>query len=274
MRSPSELGIVVAGFCLGSIAAAAAAPAASPAPPLARLTYVLPRVEQGVSGAWHDARENGGLQIGEQLRTAVDAVLRVDFSWMSMTVSSASLLRFPDEHLLEAILDRGRVALLAEHREILKLRTEEAEVRGQGHVVVRRLDRGTLVSSLGGGFFVESAGSVMSLPAGTGTIVRAGKPPTTAASLPPPPESLFPGDDPVLVGTGQAIRLRWKGHAASYHVDVLAVGSDTVLLERDVTEPAMELVIPWPGAFRWRVASRDADGLEGRPSSYGFICVD
>jgi hypothetical protein len=33
------------------------------------------------------------------------------------------------------------------------------------------------------------------------------------------------------------------------------------------------IVIPWPGAFRWRVAAVDARGLEGLPSAVGLIAV-
>jgi len=33
------------------------------------------------------------------------------------------------------------------------------------------------------------------------------------------------------------------------------------------------LLIPWEGTFRWRVSSRDAQGLESRPSEEGLICV-
>jgi hypothetical protein len=32
-------------------------------------------------------------------------------------------------------------------------------------------------------------------------------------------------------------------------------------------------VIPWEGTYRWRISSRDAQGLEGRPSEAGVICV-
>ena len=52
------------------------------------------------------------------------------------------------------------------------------------------------------------------------------------------------------------------------------MGSDVVLLQRDVGPPPWKIDVPWPGAFRWRVASRDERGLEGRPSADGGICVD
>jgi hypothetical protein len=259
---------IFAALGLAALAAFAAEPS------LGRLTYVERKVEQGASGAWREAQEAGMLKVGEQFRTAPDAVLRVDFSWMSMTVSAASVVRFPEGHFLEAVLDRGRVALVAEHREILKLRTEDAEVRGQGRVVVRRLEHGTVVSSLAGDFSVEGAATVVAVPAGTGTIIHAGAAPILPVALPPVPEGLVPGSDPVFVTPDQPVHLRWNGNAATYHVEVFAVGSDTVLMERDVAASEVELTVPWTGAFRWRVAGRDAHGLEGQPSFYGLFCVD
>ncbi len=259
---------------LGLAVPFAAVAASLSAPALARFTYVERTVEQGGSGSWRQAREGGPLQVGERLRTAEGAVLHIDFPWMAVTMSSSTVLHFPDGPFLEGVLARGRVALRAERREILKLLTDEAEVRGQGHVVVQRLDRDTLVSNLRGRFSVEGGASVVSLSAGTGTIVRAGRPPLPAVSLPAPPDGLVPGRDPTYAAPGEAIRLRWNGGAAAYHVELLAVGSETVLIERDVQGPELELAVPWPGAFRWRVASRDRRGLEGPPSGDGLICVD
>jgi hypothetical protein len=264
---------------LGSpVAAWAAAPATAPAPPggpeVARLTYVEQRVQQGASGSLRDAREGEPVRIGEQLRTASDAMLRVDFPWMAMSVSASSVLQFPDEPFLQGVLGQGRVALVAEDRDILKLLTAEAEVRGQGRVVVQRQEPETRISNLDGAFSVEGSGTVLGLPSGTGAIVRAGQPPAGPIALPPAPVKLIPGTDPVYVAPGQPVRLRWSARAAAYHVEVLAVGSDTVLVERDVKEPALDLEMRWPGAFRWRVSSRDARGLEGPPSRDGFFCVD
>jgi hypothetical protein len=260
------------GLTIGALGLAAAAVAAPPHA-LARLTYVERAVEQGDSGSWRVAREGAALRIGEQVRTAPGAVLQIDFPWMAMTVSSSSMLHFPDAPFLQGVLARGRVALRSERREILKLVTEEAEVRGQGHVVVRRQGQDTLVSGLAGHFSVEGAASIVNVPAGTGTIVRTGQPPMKPVSLPAPPDGLVPGPDPIYAASGKPIRLRWNGRATAYHVEVLAVGSEIVLIEQDVAEPTVELAIRWPGAFRWRVASRDASGLEGLPSRDGFICV-
>ena len=52
------------------------------------------------------------------------------------------------------------------------------------------------------------------------------------------------------------------------------MGSDVVLLQRDVTASPVKIEVPWEGAFRWRVSARDARGLEGVPSADGLIAVD
>jgi hypothetical protein len=53
----------------------------------------------------------------------------------------------------------------------------------------------------------------------------------------------------------------------------MALGSDVVLIARDVSVLPYTLVIPWEGTYRWRVSARDAQGLESRPSEEGLICV-
>ena len=55
---------------------------------------------------------------------------------------------------------------------------------------------------------------------------------------------------------------------------MLPVGSDVVLLQRDVAAPPLRVAVPWEGAFRWRVSARDARGLEGVPSEHGLVAVD
>jgi hypothetical protein len=52
------------------------------------------------------------------------------------------------------------------------------------------------------------------------------------------------------------------------------VGSEVVLLQRDVTASPARIEVPWEGAFRWRVSARSARGLEGLPSEDGLIAVD
>jgi hypothetical protein len=256
-------------------AQAAAAPNKSPLA-LARVSLVERRVELEKTGAkWQAAVEGGPLSIGEALRTGPDAVARLELPWMALTLSPGSTLRFPDAFLLSAMLDSGRALVEAPSREALKLVTAEAEVRGQGRAVVRRHGRATLVTCLAGRFFVEAAGSVVTLTHGRGTVVAAGLAPGAPQDVPAAPaQGLWPAQDPVYVAPAETLELRWKGGAPGYQLELLPVGSDVVLLQRDVTAPPVQIEVPWEGAFRWRVSARDARGLEGLPSADGLIAVD
>jgi hypothetical protein len=271
---PPLSGVVLAAWLVTSPAVPSIPDKLTAAPALARLSFVERRVEVSSARVWHEAKEGAAMRLGDGLRTAADALARLDLPWMTMTLSPASVVRFPDAYLLAAVLDQGRVQLRAEKSEILKLVTDEAEVRGQGLAVVRREQKATLVSSIAGRFFVEGAGRIVALRAGTGTIVYAGKPPLPPLALPPPPEGLSPGSDPRYAALGDAVLLSWAPKGAAHQIEVLAVGADDVLIQRDVGAPPWPLAIPWPGAFRWRVATRDDRGLEGKPSAEGLICID
>jgi hypothetical protein len=259
-----------------SLAQAPATAEAQGALALARLSLVERKVELEKKGArWQAAVEGGPLQIGEALRTGPDAVARLELPWMALTLSPGSSLRFPDAFLLSATLDSGRALVEAPGRDALKLVTGEAEVRGQGRAVVRRHGRSTLVTCLAGRFFVEAQGAVVSLTPGRGTVVAAGLAPSAPKDAPEAPTAgLWPAQDPVFVAPGEPLELRWKGSAPSYQLELLPVGSDVVLLQRDVTGSPVKIEVPWEGAFRWRVSARDARGLEGVPSVDGLIAVD
>lgn len=262
-----------------TLAQAPAAPAAATDQgplALARLSLVERKVELEKKGArWQAAVEGGPLAIGEALRTGPDAVARLELPWMALTLSPGSSLRFPDAVLLSATLDSGRALVEAPGRDALKIVTGEAEVRGQGRAVVRRQGRSTLVTCLAGRFFVEAQGSVVSLTPGRGTVVAAGRAPAAAQDVPvAPTEGLWPAQDPVFVAPAESLELRWKGSAPGYQLELLPVGSDVVLMQRDVTASPVKIEVPWEGAFRWRLSARDARGLEGVPSADGFIAVD
>ncbi len=272
---PPSSEVALAALLLAAPSVVGSAPPGSSAPPaLARLSFVERRVERSSEQGWHEAKEGAPVLLGERLRTAADALARLDLPWMTMTVSPASTVAFPDAYLLSAVLERGRMQVHAEKRETLKLVTGEAEVRGQGWVVVRREGKATLVTSLAGRFLVEGAGKSVALPAGTGTIVREGKPPLPPQALPEAPQGLVPGSDPQYVAPGDTVSLSWTPRGATHQVEVLPVGSDDVLIQRDVGAPPWRVAIPWPGAFRWRVAARDERGLEGKPSAEGLICIE
>ncbi len=259
---------------LGAAPALGAALAKPAAPALARLSFVDRRVERSSAEGWSEAKEGTALRLGEQLRTTAEAMARLDLPWMTITLSPGSALAFSDEYVLSALLAHGRVQLRADKREILKVVTGEAEVRGQGWAVLRREGQATFVTSLAGHFQVEGAGKTVALPPGTGTIVQAGKPPLPPLRLPEPPEGLSPGSDPRYVAPGEAVSLSWTPRGRAYQVEVLPVSSDHVLIQRDVGSPPWQVAIPWSGAFRWRVAALDERGLEGKPSAEGLICID
>ncbi len=271
--SPSPRpGLLAAGVALAALAIPI--PAAARAS-LARLTYVENGVETGTAG-WEQAVEGSEFDVGEGLRTGPEGVARLELPWMVVSVDPGSELRLPDEHLLSVVLERGRVVLEAREHEALKLVTPEAEIRGQGRAIVRREAERTLVTCVEGGFEVQAGGQGVSLAPGSGTVVRSGRPPAAAAETPRPPrtESLWPGRDPVFTGRGEPLNLVWEKGAPAYHLEVLPVGADLVLLQRDVGPPPVPLRLPWGGAFRWRVAARDDRGLEGVPSAEGLICVE
>jgi hypothetical protein len=243
---------------------------------LARLSLVERKVELEKKGAkWQAATEGGPLAIGEAIRTGPDAVARLELPWMALTLSPGSTLRFPDAFLLSATLDAGRALIDAPGLDALKLETSGATVRGQGRAVVRKQGRSTLVTCLAGRFFVEGAGGVVTLTPGRGSVVADGSAPGAPQNvLAPPKDGLWPAQDAVFVAPAESLELRWKASAPSYQLELLPVGSDVVLLQRDVAAPPVKIEVPWEGAFRWRVSARDARGLEGLPSADGLIAVD
>jgi hypothetical protein len=72
---------------------------------------------------------------------------------------------------------------------------------------------------------------------------------------------------------GEAASLSWRQAGATHHLEILPLESADVLLERDVGVGPEQMTIPWLGTYRWRVAARDALGLESLPSAEGLICV-
>ena len=243
---------------------------------LAKLTYVENEVEARGPSGWKDAIEEGDFDIGQQLRTGPNGMARLQLPWMALSISPDSILRLPDEFFLSVLLEKGRAVLEAENHDSLKLVTPEGEIRGLGRAVVRREPGRTLVTCVTGRFLVEARGRGVVLEAGRGTIVAAGRAPTPAEDTPAPPtdEALWPGMDPVFANPGDTLDLVWEADAPAFQIEILPVGLDYVLYQRDVGPPPYQVKVPWSGAFRWRVASRDERGLEGVPSPEGLICID
>jgi hypothetical protein len=270
MRVSAKVTVVILVGCFLGGGARAAAPEGLA---VAQLAVVERLVEQAATpDGWRKAKEGGALRIGERLRTPADGVAAIEFPWMMATLGPSTILSFPDAYLLATQLEQGRLELKSEGRDILKLQTSEAEVRGRGRVVVRRQGGSTVVMALGGRFLVEGAGKTVSVAQGKGTIVRSGKAPIPPVSLGEAPGELWPGADPIYAAHGEAVAFNWKSKELLHQIAVLPVGSDLVLMHRDVGAPPVKLEIPWTGAFRWRVSTRDERGLEGLPAE-GFVCV-
>jgi hypothetical protein len=271
--SETRIGRGVGAFAALAIAAWARAQPAPP--PLARLTVVDRTAELREKGRdWQNALEGAELPVGAALRVGPDAVARLELPWMALTLSAGASLRFADQFLLSASLGSGRALVEAESHDALPIVTEEAAVRGRGRAVVRRSGRATLVTCLAGRFHVSSARGALSIGPGEGSVVLPGRAPSLSRHVPDPPSGLWPGRDPVYLEAGAAIELRWRGRAAAYEVELLPVGTEVVLVQRDVVAPPARIAIPWPGAFRWRVAALDAQGIEGLPSEEGLLAVE
>lgn len=244
---------------------------------LATLAYADDLVERAPfdNRGWRRLKEGESLRTGDRIRVGSGALARFEFPWMSLTAGPSTTLRIPAERILSTVLDEGRAEMLAPGQQIVKVRTGHVEVRGEGRVVVRRQPRLTqvLVMAMEGTFRVEAAGKTTTLRTGQGTAIEDGKPPGPALKLPTAPGGLWPGADPVYVKKGEDVRLRWSPEGDAHHVQILPIDSSHVLIARDVGAAPQVLAIPWLGTYRWRVSTRDATGLEGVPSAFGYICV-
>jgi len=244
--------------------------------PVARITYGDGLIEQaGLRDSWRRVNEGVRLKTGDRLRTGPQATARVAFPWASVTVGPSSVMAVPPSAVLSTRLEEGRLEQHGEGSDIIKHQTDEALIRGRGRVVVRRQNKTTLVTAVDGSFRVEVGGRLIALAKGQGCRITGGEPPSVelVETLPPPPRRLRPGSDPLYVAKGQPLSLSWEGASPSYHVQVLPVGSDEVLLARDVKGSSLQVDIPWLGTFRWRVSAQDAQGQEGVPSAEGYVCV-
>jgi hypothetical protein len=263
----------VIAFLAGLVVAQAATPAAAGVP-VARFAYLSDSVEStDVHGRWHEASEGARFATGDRVRTGKTGLVRVEFPWMSLTAGPSSTISIPAERILSAVLDEGRVETASEGEDIVKLRTAEAEVRGQGRGIVRRHQGTTWVMAQEGTFRVESKDKTVVLKAGQGARVRAGHPPEAPVPLPAAPHDLSPGSDPFYVESGKPVLLRWSSEAPLHRLELLGLDSEEVLLARELPEKSLSLVIPWQGTFRWRVYTLDREGLESRPSAEGLVCV-
>lgn len=275
MFPPARLALLVT--LVGAAARGLAAPAKTAGIPVATLVYAERLVEkEATSGqGWRRMQEGERFRTGDRVRVGLDALARFDFLWMSITAGPDTILRIPAERILSAVLDAGRAELLAPGQQIVKVRTADVEIRGEGRVVVKRDPQAkrVLVMAMDGSLRVEAAGKTAVLQSGEGTVIDDGQAPGAVIKLPPPPDKVWPGADPVYVKKGRDTRLIWISPARAHHVQVLPIDSNNPLISRDVGGSPYALSVPWLGTYRWRVSARDENGLEGRPSVFGYICV-
>ncbi len=258
----------------------AAAPPAAPRPAgagiaigeLAWADGTVERAELPSKSTWRRLVPGDKLRTGDTFRTDGQATVRLDFPWMTVGLSSSTMLTIPASTVLSTVLEQGRAEFAGPGRDIVKIRVGDGEVRGGGRLVLRRTVGLTSASVLEGSFRVRAAGRTIEIKAGQGTAVPDGAPPQPPSPLPEAPRGLHPGRDPVYVRSGQAAELTWTASGPSSHVEILALQGDGVLLAREAAAPPLRVEIPWLGTYRWRVAARDARGVESRPSAEGLIC--
>jgi hypothetical protein len=285
-RARARVRLAAAVCALGLFAAARGAfpQAAAPAPPrppgagiaIGELAWAdgdVERAELPEKSSWRRLVPGDKLRTGDTFRTGGEATVRLDFPWMAVGLAPSTMLTIPASTVLSTVLEQGRAEFAGSGRDIVKIRVGDGEIRGGGRLVLRRSVGRTSASALEGSFRVRAAGRTVEIKAGEGTSVTDGRPPEAPSPLPPAPRGLHPGSDPVYVRSGQMAELRWTAAGPSYHVEILALEGDGVLLAREAAGPSLRLEIPWLGTYRWRVAARDARGVEGRPSSEGLICA-
>jgi hypothetical protein len=229
------------------------------------------QVRSGPAG-WQTAEAGAALATGDGVRVDAQGLARVRLPWVALLIGPATVAGLGTSRVLSATLEEGRLEQRSE-RGILKLRTGEAEVRGRGHVIVRRRMRRTLVSVLAGEFRVRAGRATMVLRAGEGALAAPGRAPLGPLPLPAAPSALQPGADPRYVAEGQPVPLAWAAAGQTHHVQVLAAGADEVMLAMDVGPGPLTLHPPGLGTFRWRVSARSGDGLEGPPSAPGAFAI-
>jgi hypothetical protein len=241
---------------------------------LAWVIREVDRAELPLKATWRRLVVGDDLRTGDTLRTGERALARVEFPWMRVTLGANSMLTIPASAVLSTVLEQGRAEFAGEGRDIVKIRVGEGEVRGGGHLVLRRSVGRTTATALAGAFRIRAASRTVEIKAGEGTVVADGRPPEAASPLPPAPSAILPGEEVAYVRAGQPVELRWTAKEAStFHVELLGLGGDGVLLARDTGPPPARLEVPWLGTYRWRVSTRDARGVEGPPSSTGLVCL-
>jgi hypothetical protein len=243
--------------------------------PVARLTILGQGVERAdETGVFKVVKDGDTLRTGDRLRTGPAALARMELPWMALTLGAESTLFVPPSAILGAVLQDGRAELYAEGNDVLKIRTPEGEVRGRGRLVVRRSGTATYVMGMAGAFRFEGKGGViLPLAQGEGLVARADGGLDGPNELPPPPDGVYPGDDPVYVKQGQDATVRFLSPFARHHLQVLGFDSGEIVVDKDIDLSPQNFQLPWIGTWRVRLSSVDDRGLEGPSAATGYMVV-
>ncbi len=243
--------------------------------------------------AWAGARVGDELGSGARVSTGERSSAELTFRSSAVAAIRAETLVIVHGTSLERVREEGTRATVREGSVLsrlsslsggapLAIETPTAEVQvGQGETAVRvGRDGSTGVSALrGASAHVRGTNdtSVIEVPVGQGTHVRRGRPPTPPRPLPTPPtwvstERAFLGLAPTATELGGGtVTGMWAAvtGAASYHVEIAhrEDGRDLVFagnVPSSVTR--FEAHGLPPGRYFVRVATIDAELLEGRPA--------
>jgi hypothetical protein len=241
--------------------------------PVANLAMTGGAVERAdAKGNWSPLREGDRVHTGDLVRTGADGMARLELPWMWAFVGPKTELLIPSGLILGTVLERGRVQLVADGGDAVKLQAGPADVRGRGRVVVRR-DRGrTTVMSQTDVARVTVRGRAVNVRAGNGVVIQ-GNQLGSPTQLPRPPAIVSPGSDPVYLKPDEVVSVQWKGEAERYVVEVLPLHDESAALVYESVGNSQEVQVPWLGLYRWRVMGIARSGLESVPSEEGLICV-
>ncbi|MBN8611229.1 MAG: LysM peptidoglycan-binding domain-containing protein [Deltaproteobacteria bacterium] len=243
--------------------------------------------------AWAGARVGDELDSGARVSTGERSSAELTFRSSAVAAIRAETLVIVHGTSVERVREEGTRATVREGSVLsrlsslsggapLAIETPSAEVSvGQGETAVRVSREGhTGVSALSGtSAHVRGTNdtSVIEVPVGQGTHVRRGRPPTPPRPLPAPPswvstERAFLGLAPTPTSLGGGtVTGTWSAvtGAASYHVEIARRedGRDLVFganVPSSVTR--FEAHGLPPGRYFVRIATIDAELLEGRPA--------
>jgi hypothetical protein len=261
-------------------------PAATPQGPDARLTRAVGdvKIRTPASAEWDVASRGADLyrayRIGAASRSSAEMRF-ADEGLLGMRERTIVVIYGPEKRLAKTItataeLERGtlesRLGELDGKPIVVRTRSGEADLRA-GQTVLTSNDNGTSVLSNHGGRPVALRGrtksrTAVSVAAGMGTRVFAGKAPEPPRPLPPTP-AWITSSGPRIASSQGTIAVAWGAteRTARYRIAVRNPDGDLISASY-VDAPTTSFELPLaPGAYRISVAALDADGLESLPAS-------